>query len=154
MESGKLEDSWDRPYEIYRRCNYANYELAIPHRKTKRKIVHVNHINHCVPQEACVYRIVVATEDSEVDLVDKTRLRGVELTGRQKQQLEELLAEFSDVLDDKPGCKLNLFVHCPTGFCPAWRGQAKDELDALLKGGIIEPSTGPWSFPIFSVGCW
>lgn len=38
---GKLDDAWDGPYEIYRKVNDVNYEVIVPNRKNRKKIVHV-----------------------------------------------------------------------------------------------------------------
>ena len=40
-----------------------NYEIIIPNRREKRKIVHINKLKGYHQEEATVLRIVVATED-------------------------------------------------------------------------------------------
>ena len=40
--AGKLEDIWEVPYEITRRISSVTYELAIPTRRTKKRVVHIN----------------------------------------------------------------------------------------------------------------
>ena len=62
---GKLEDLWDGPYEVFRKCNDVNHELAIPNRRSKCKVIHINNLKCWIPQQAHVYRIVVASDEVE-----------------------------------------------------------------------------------------
>ena len=39
---GKLSDIWDGPYEIIRKITDLTYELAVPSRRSKRMVAHVN----------------------------------------------------------------------------------------------------------------
>ena len=40
----KLDDSWDGPYEVFRKLNDDNYEAIIPKCRGRRKVVHVNNL--------------------------------------------------------------------------------------------------------------
>ena len=40
--AGKLEDIWEGPYEITRRISSVIYELTVPIRRTKKRVVHIN----------------------------------------------------------------------------------------------------------------
>ena len=40
--AGKLEDILDGPYEITNRISSITYELAVPTRRTKKRVVHIN----------------------------------------------------------------------------------------------------------------
>ena len=33
--AGKLDDAWDGPYEVNRRCNDVNYETCVPNQRSK-----------------------------------------------------------------------------------------------------------------------
>ena len=99
--SGKLEDSWDGPYEVLSKVNRVNYMIAVPKHRTKKKIVHRNNLKEWVEQHASVLRIVAVAEESD-ELVGKLKLSGDELT-EQKKMLDGLLAKFGDVLDSNPG---------------------------------------------------
>ena len=37
---GKLDDHWDGPYEVNRKITPVTYELAVPHRRAKVKVIH------------------------------------------------------------------------------------------------------------------
>ena len=60
---GKLDEGWDGPYEIYQKVSDVNYEIIIPNRREKMKIVHINNLKGYHQEEATVHPIVVATED-------------------------------------------------------------------------------------------
>ena len=61
-----------------------------------------------------------------------------------------MLADFKDVLDEKPGCNVAAAHNIDTGehhpirslpyrLCLSWKSQVKEEIDTLLAAGIIEP---------------
>lgn len=82
-----------------------------------------------------------------------------ELTDVQKDQLSELLTEFSDVFTDVPK-KTNLVQHKvklttdkpvyrkPYHIPYALREKVQQEINDMLKLGIIEPTTNPYVAPI------
>ena len=39
---GKLKDCWDSPFEIIRKIINVTYELAIPSRRSKKRVSHIN----------------------------------------------------------------------------------------------------------------
>ena len=42
----KLSDVWDGPYEIVRKVTPVTYELAIPNKRKKRVIAHINRLKN------------------------------------------------------------------------------------------------------------
>ena len=67
--SSKYTDSWDGPFEVLRQVTHITWEISVPNTRKKTHIIHAN--NMMKPwhtAEACVYRVVVATEDDEPDL--------------------------------------------------------------------------------------
>ena len=61
--AGKLEDIWEGPYEITRRISSVTYELAVPTRRTKKCVMHINMLKARKSPEAPVFRVIVAEED-------------------------------------------------------------------------------------------
>ena len=53
--AGKLEDIWEGPYEITRRISSVTYELAVPTRRTKKCVVHINKLKAWKSPEAPVF---------------------------------------------------------------------------------------------------
>ena len=102
---------------------------------------------------------MVAAEDDGEDEKDKLLLFGDQMTDSKRQMLKGILDSYADVLKDDPGLLKGVSHVIDTGdspplrsmpnrICPFWREAIKN---ALLKGGIIEPSTSPWSSPIVAV---
>ena len=73
-----------------------------------------------------------------------------------------LLARYDDVFQDKPG-RTDIVEHCiPTGSAKpirlppyrlphAYRSEVKNEIEDMLRSGIIKPATGEWSAPVVIV---
>ena len=81
--AGKLEDSWDGPYEIFKYLNDVNYEICVPN---KRKKLHVNNMKQWVAQQAAVLRIMALAEEVH-DPHEKFKLSGNALSQREGRQL-------------------------------------------------------------------
>ena len=87
---------------------------------------------------------------------------GKQLSAAQQNSLQQLLNEFTDVLQDRPG-KTTIVEHTintgtatPVSKPPyqvphAYRGMVEAELKEMLDSGIIEPSASHWSAPIMLV---
>ena len=61
--AGKLEDIWEGPYEVTNRISSVTYELAVPARRIKKRVVHINMLKAWKSTEAPVFREIVAEED-------------------------------------------------------------------------------------------
>ena len=92
------------------------------------------------------------------------RSKQPDIPSTQKESLRELLTEFQDVIDDGNNIgKTQITQHrINTGDAKPIRQPArrlpyhhredvKTMIDDMLKKGVIEPSTGPWSSPIVLV---
>ena len=128
----KLDDMWDGPFEVCKRLRDMNYEVAVPNKRTKRKVVHVNNCEEWKRGEASVLRIVVAAEEDGDEGKEKLILLGDDLTLDQQRELQEVLNNFQDVMRDEPGLMKNIVHEIHTGdltpcwtlpyrICPAWR---------------------------------
>ena len=158
--TGKLDDSWEGPYEIVDKISPVNYQLAIPGRAGRSQVVHVNMLCPWHTPDARVLRLIVADEDEEETTPTETQLNYLEPD--QKQELEELLSLFEDVITPVPG-SVSLLQHAintkdspplktaPYRLAPTWKDQLKAEVKDLADAGIIRPSVSPWSSPIIPV---
>ena len=81
---------------------------------------------------------------------------GDQLSVSQRNELQQILDEFADVLQDKPGRTtivehtINTGTANPVRLPPyrvphAYRDMVESELKEMLDGGIIEPSASQWS---------
>ena len=94
----KLDDAWEGPYEVIRKISNTNYEIAVPHRRAKTKIVHINNLKTWKQEEARIYRIVIAADDMP-DLEDGLKLHGSVATATQLEQLAIIKQKFAEVLN-------------------------------------------------------
>ena len=85
-----------------------------------------------------------------------------ELTVEQKQQLHDLLSDYSDIFSDVPQVTnvikyaVNTGTNDPINKRPyplpyAMRNQIKEEVDKMLKAGIVESSDSPYAAPVVLV---
>ena len=160
---GKLADIWEGPYEVTRKVSSVTYQLAIPHRRSKSMVAHVNRLKEWHTPEAFVMRVVVADEESEsLDTPGRVALSKPQLTSAQDKQMESLLNKYTDVICSEVGVVPTAKHLIDTGnqtpirsvpyrLAPAWRDQLRREICTLLESGIIKPSTSPWSSPMVPV---
>jgi hypothetical protein len=85
-----------------------------------------------------------------------------QLTVEQNQQLHDLLSAYSDILSDVPQVT-NVIKHVvntrtndpmykrPYPLPYAMRNQVKEEVDKMLKAGIVESSDSPYAAPVVLV---
>ena len=84
-----------------------------------------------------------------------------DLTEKQQQQLNQLLAEYNDLFDISGPGKTNVVQHeidtgnsRPIALKPYYRRSPlekefiQNEIDRMLKQNIISPSNSPWSAPV------
>lgn len=160
---GKLSDLWDGPYEVTRKVSPVTYELAVPHRRSKSMIAHVNRLKRWNNLEASVMRVVIAEDEVGTDdPPGRIALSTPDLTQEQSDQLKALLEEFKDVVCPEVG-KVEGVEHtidtgdhspirsAPYRLAPAWRNELREEVRSLLESGVIKPSFSPWSSPMVPV---
>ena len=157
--SGKMDCSWEGPFEIERRVSPATYALKLPGRSTKAKILHCNLLKAWHTPAEVLHRVmVVGDEESECESSPGLRLgRGDFVPSVAEQSmLDAVLTKHKGVLCDDPGKTVAAELHIRTGDSapvrshpyrvpPRWKDSVKEQLDQLLALGIIEPSSSPWS---------
>ena len=160
---GKLSDLWDGPYEVIRKVSSVVYELAVPSRRSKSLVAHVNRLKLWKNPEAHILRVVMAEEEQEAEAVaSRMVLSKPNLSKEQQEQLQELLREFGDVLSSQIGTVEGVEHTIDTGehvsvrvapyrLAPAWRDQLREEVHTLVEQGILKPSHSPWYSPMVPV---
>ena len=172
--TNKLLAGWRGPYTVLRQVSPVNYEIEITDARKKRRIFHINMLRQwhspCalsllgeeVSEEHCdeADNDVAFWNDGDETPEDPTI--GDELATEERGQLNNLLQEFRDVLQNKPG-KTNVAEYCirtgtaaPIRLLPyripyAYRDTVKKELEEMEEEGIIERSESEWAFPIVLV---
>ena len=171
----KLEAAWQGPFTVTRVVDKVNYELDLgPHRRKRFRVFHINLLRQFhQPQLTAFMSPAAADEDdpsTEAILEDcyptpaapGSPTISPDLTQQQQTELTELLEEFRDVLDAKPGRTVLVEhdIHTanaqPTRSRPYRLAQAhlqtvKEALEEMLEMGAIQPSSSPWSSPVVLV---
>ena len=179
-DTSKLKMAWKGPYVVLERVSQVDYAISIKGKRRvyhanmlKAYITRPQDANACLSAA-----VVVDEEDAEnheppMSLSESTlRLEQTEdwhnvvvsdtLDANQVSDVKVLLEQYSDVLSDVPG-KTNLITHkielldskpvkVKQRIIPyATREAVKNEVDDMLKAGIIEHSDSPFSSPIVMV---
>ena len=165
IRRGKLDPSWEGPYEVDGQRSPVTYSVKIPGKPNKSKVIHCNLLKKwCTPAER-IHRVVVLKEDEDAEAfptgLQLCRENFVPSVSEQKQ-LDQVLGRFGDVLCPIPGLtdKIRLSirtgvsdpVRChPYRVAPRWKEAVKEQIDTLLGLGIIRPSESPWSSSVVTV---
>ena len=135
-----MSDLWDGPYEVIRKVSSVVYELAVPSRRSKSLVAHVNRLKLWKNPEVHVLRVVMAEEEQEAEAVaSRMVLSKPNLSKEQQEQLQELLREFGDVLSSQIGTVEGVEHTIDTGdhasvrvapyrLAPAWRDKLCEEV--------------------------
>lgn len=112
------------------------YELAVPDRRSKKRVLHINMLKAWKVPEANALMVIVA--DDEEDEPTQGQVVTVELTD--EQLLQELLEAYKEILSATPGMITCLSHPINTGngspirvppyrLAPAWREQLQQEIN-------------------------
>uniref|UniRef100_A0A9J7WWR1 ribonuclease H n=1 Tax=Cyprinus carpio carpio TaxID=630221 RepID=A0A9J7WWR1_CYPCA len=150
----KFLASWKGPYSVVERIGPVTYRLRQPGRRQAEQLYHINLLKKWVGTRDQVAALSL-TEPVVVDV-------NPHLSAAQKTELQHLVSQFQDVFSSQPG-QTNVIQHhirTPPGVIvrqrpyrvPEARRQAiEEEVQQMLKLGVIEPSRSPWSSPIVMV---
>jgi len=174
----KLMARWRGPYQILRRLDNNNYELQIGRRKA---VMHINSlrkfhtaddpetetgaagVNMIITDDATIDGEPLGPITLETQEGSKEYVIGSQLTATQRQQMEQLLAQYPDVFSDKPG-KTDVVEHVirvtddKPCYQPAYkipesmRDAVEAELMKMLENKILQydPHTN-WNSPLIIV---
>jgi len=172
-DTNKLLAQWQGPYKIVKQIGKVNYQVELHDRRKHHRIFHVNMLRPWYTATSNSYLSTEVTEDDQDDiplwypsdsnqLVESQPTLGAQLSPLQQESLKEMLKNYPEVVQDKPGCT-DWAIHSvstgdkgPIRLPPyrlpyAYRESVKMEIEDMLKHGIIEPSTSEWSAPIVVV---
>eukprot|EP00731_Ephydatia_muelleri_P017890 Em0010g988a len=144
------------------------YEVNMHDKRNNKRIFHVNMLKEWnMPTTVCLWTEEVNEEgEKEIPLWEGNKENGEMKVGKmvgteQLRQLRGLHKDFTDVIKNTPG-RTNLVVHSietngpPTRLPPyrlpyCYQNSVKEELEEMLKHGVIEHSNSPWASPIVLV---
>ncbi|KAI2665215.1 Retrovirus-related Pol polyprotein from transposon 17.6 [Labeo rohita] len=150
----KFLAKWQGPYTILEKIGTVNYKVRQPGRRQPEQIYHVNLLKKWVGTRD---QLAALTSLSPV-VVDVNS----DLSAAQKRDLQHLVSQFDDVFSLLPG-QTNVVQHSiktqpgvivrqrPYRVPEARQCAIEEEIQHMLKLGVIEPSRSPWSSPIVMV---
>ncbi len=150
----KFLATWQGPYTVTEKLGPVTYRVRQPGRRKEDQLYHINLLKRWVGTRTQL--TTLATPDPGV--VDMNSL----LSDAQKKDLHHLIGQFSDVFSPIPGRTqvLQHDVRTPPGTVvrqrpyrvpEARRHAIEEEVQEMLRLGVIEPSRSPWSSPIVMV---
>ena len=170
--ANKLLARWQGPYEVVRRCGKVNYEVRMSDRRKQHRVFHVNMLREWYPPVE-VAGVAVELEEEDDEVVDWKEGQGdgkgggptigERLSSNQREELQQVLEEFADVLQDEPG-RTNLIEHrieadgarpvrqSPYRIPYSYREMVQEEMKEMEEKGVIEESTSEWASPMVLVG--
>ncbi|KAL1276731.1 hypothetical protein QQF64_036354 [Cirrhinus molitorella] len=150
----KFLATWQGPYTVTEKVGPVTYRVRQPGRRQTEQLYHVNLLKKWVGNRTQL--AALASSSPMVVDIDP------QLSAAQKTELQHLVGQFSDVFSPRPGqtSVIQHDIQTPSGVIvrqrpyriPEARRQAvEEELQDMLKLGVIEPSRSPWSSPIVMV---
>ncbi|KAI2652490.1 Retrovirus-related Pol polyprotein from transposon 17.6 [Labeo rohita] len=150
----KFLATWQGPYTVTEKVGPVTYRVRQPGRRRTEQLYHINLLKRWVGTR----EQLAALAQAEPAVVDMNS----HLSPIQKTELQHLVGQFSDVFSHLPGQTTVLHHEIRTSpgvivrqrpyRVPEARRQAiEEEVQQMLKLGVIEPSRSPWSSPIVMV---
>jgi hypothetical protein len=170
IEGRPLEVKYFGPYKILRRVGTVDYILETPDRRKNSQLCHVNLLKPYFCRDEERIALLVLPEDAK----DVERRKSVTFPQQLEKHMEnlpeersvdllKLLNEYEDIFQELPG-RTNLIKHqiqletgtkpshsLPYRLDPQKQAFVKQEIEDLLKQGIIEESSSAWSAPVVVV---
>ncbi len=150
----KFLASWQGPYTVTEKIGPVTYSVRQLGQRRADQLYHINLLKKWVGTRDQLAALTTV-ETVVVDI-------NPQLSAAQKAELQHLVGQFSDVFSPTPG-RTQILHHetrTPPGTIvrqwpyrvPQARRQAiEEEIQQMLKLGVIEPSNNPWSSPIVMV---
>lgn len=171
-KANKLELQWQGPYPVLEKVGDLDYRIK---KGRVGKLYHINLLKRYDEREGCDIKAdntaneeVVATvvevsgEDQDLELFARHGdpvsevIVSSDLSPGQSREVRKLVSSYSDVLSDLPGSTPLVEHHIETSTSEpvkgpvysipyALRPKVEEEIDFMLKEGIIEPSFSPYN---------
>ena len=160
----KLRESWEGPGKVIGVNSPLSYKI-----ETDKRVIPTVHIQQLkeFKQHKSVRRVTAVLEqDTESEEITsryaEAKVEPQQLTDSQQQQIQQLLAKHSHVLDKEPGLTTLVEFDIDTGDADpiyqrpystpvALRTSVDTEIDWLITKGYIKPSSSPWASPMVTV---
>lgn len=178
VQGNPLQAKYCGPYRVLERVGPVDYLIGTPDRRKTQRICHANMLKLYVERDpkfkqSLLNTCVTDVEERVLDPVTNdlgpsamdvdTGFVLDHLEPVRKQQLQKLLASFTDIFQDRPG-KTKLCSHSielqpgakpirvpPYRVNPQKADTIRKELDLMIQMGVIEESSSPWAAPVVLV---
>ena len=167
--TSKLTAQWQGPYQVLQQVGPVDYSIATPDRRKKKTLFHINMLREWKEPEQVGY-FAVDPLDTEEELEaltwdggeDGQPVFGEQLTSVQREELNQVLKQYQDIMTKIPGHtnltqhRIETTDHAPIRLPPyrlpqAYRETVRQELEEMQQQGVIEPATSEWAAPIVIV---
>ena len=157
-----------RTYEVVKKK--VDYLVHMYDRRKKKRIFHTNMLKQWYVPTETGYLVDISVDSHEDDIPTWKENDGKStqfqiadrLSNAEKAQLLDLLVEFKDIFQNKPGlttmAEHRIYTRDavpvrlpPYRIAHAYRSAVKEEIEQMLAEGIIEPSSSAYSSPIILV---
>ena len=102
---GKLQDSWLGPYTIEEILSPVSYRIALDSKR--KKVVHVNSLKTFIERDLNVLRLTAVleggSENDELDDFGRSHIVEGKAVGFNQKDIDNIIAEYSDILTHKIG---------------------------------------------------
>ena len=162
---GKFDKAWDGPFKVAEVVSPVTYLIQRPGHSSRTKCIHANLLRKWVPPVEAVNKVAfILEEDGECQTPPRLKLAREDFAPSPVQEkcLQDVLQNFSDVLNPLPGrtdlAKFSIKTGEHDPVCgphwripPKWLEEVKKQVDDLLNLGIIVPSVSPWASSVVTV---
>lgn len=161
------------PYEIAEKLGPVDYVLITPDRRKTRRVCHVNLLkaynqrdeNLIAKTPSSSNSIMMTFTETSSETMDEAQknISSQSLENREKEDIQKLCTEFSEIFSEKPG-RTTLCTHhielmptskpircVPYRLNPEKAAFLKQEIQELLKQGVIEESQSAYASPVVLV---
>ncbi|KAK7930573.1 hypothetical protein WMY93_006968 [Mugilogobius chulae] len=168
--NSKLLAKWQGPYVITRRMGPVTYEILHPEKKKVKQTYHINLLKEWKEPAAATASLLVqpvqVEEEVDPDVAIVTEVESspdvTHLAANLVTELRQLFSEMPSLFSAKPGRTFviehtirlkdrNPFRQRPYRIPQKLVEQLKQEIEAMLQLGVIEPSNSEWCSPVVIV---
>ena len=165
-----LEAQWQGPFKVIRKVSSVDYEVDTGKSRTKLKIFHVNLLKKWRSRtEIALLASTVFNDCDEIVTCSDEQTESwidvgvsLEITATERKAINDMLQSYSDVFSDVPSITNSAVHHIETVHAVpvrqkpyriphAYKESFQNEIQQMLRQGIIKRSNSEWASPVVLV---